>query len=64
MHLSTGLLLELMDAGLIARQPTAMPVRIVFGAITEAALGIADASDPKASREQANWLLANVVRGL
>jgi AcrR family transcriptional regulator len=64
MGLVTTLLKELMEAGLIRKQPVHMPANILFGAITEAAIGIAEAGDPAVARKQATRILEQLLKAL
>lgn len=62
MGLSAMLLQELMDAGKIQQQPLAMLSYLIFGAITEAALGIAESANPDEARAQAKLIVEKILR--
>lgn len=62
MSLSAMLLEELMESGNIQKQPVNMLANILFGAITEAAIGIADADDPVEARKQAKLILVQLLK--
>ena len=64
MGLSTMLLQELMAAGLIRQQAVAMPACVLFGAVTEAAIGIAESDDPVEARKQASAVLVRFIQAL
>src|SRR5690606_10100577 len=64
MSLATMLLQALMDAGQKKKQPIDILVYILFGAITEAALGIADADDQDVARGQAKQIIERMLRSL
>lgn len=62
--LSTLLLEQLMEAGLIKRQPLDMPAYMLFGAVTEAGIGIAESDDPARAREQAKQVIRSILQAL
>ncbi|MFD0589340.1 TetR/AcrR family transcriptional regulator [Paenibacillus sp. GCM10027627] len=64
MGLSVMLIKELMDNGHIKQQNVDLLAFILFGAITEAAIGIAHSSDKLEAREQANDILKRIVLAL
>lgn len=64
MSLSAMLLQEIMDAGQMKKQPIDILVYLLFGAITEAALGIADSDDQEATRSQAKQIIQRMLRSL
>lgn len=61
---STLLLQELMEAGLIRKQPLDLLTGILFGVITEAAIGIAESPDPAEARQQAELILIRILKSL
>jgi AcrR family transcriptional regulator len=62
--LSAILLQELMDANYIEQQSLQLLTSIIFGAITEAAIGIAHAEEPYRARDEARQVLEKMVRSL
>ncbi len=64
MSLTTMLLQDLMDAGRMKKQPIEILVYILFGAITEAALGIADSDEQEDTREQAKQIIERMLQSL
>jgi AcrR family transcriptional regulator len=62
--LSTLLLKELMEAKYIQKQSVELLAAIIFGAITEAAIGIAHASDRMEAHHQARDLLVRMIKAL
>ncbi|WP_238404424.1 TetR/AcrR family transcriptional regulator [Paenibacillus paridis] len=62
--LSTVLIKELMESKYIKDQPIDLLAYIIFGAITEAAIGIAHSDDPHAARKQAKDILEKLVKAL
>ncbi|WP_197934684.1 TetR/AcrR family transcriptional regulator [Paenibacillus sp. GSMTC-2017] len=63
MGLATALIKELMDANYIKKQPIDMLAYMIFGAITEAAIGIAFSDEPNEARKHAKDVLERMVRG-
>lgn len=61
MGLSIMLLQELMQSGKIKNQPVNMLAYILFGAITEAAIGITEAAEPVEARKQARFILEQML---
>lgn len=64
MGLTTMLLQELMESGTIKKQSIHMLSYILFGAITEAAIGIADADNTIEARKQAKDILEQLLYSL
>ncbi|MHA7964271.1 TetR/AcrR family transcriptional regulator [Paenibacillus sp. CAU 1782] len=62
MSVSALLLQELMESGHISTQPSGLLADILFGAVTEAAIGIAEADDPVAARTQVGSILETMLR--
>lgn len=62
--LVTSLLTELMDAGVIARQPVEPLARILIGALDEAALHVALAADTDAARAEVGPILYRLLAGI
>lgn len=62
MSVSALLLQELMESGHITKQPPDLLADILFGAVTEAAIGIAEADDPTAARTQVGSILERMLR--
>ncbi|WP_141506260.1 TetR/AcrR family transcriptional regulator [Paenibacillus luteus] len=62
--LSTVLLNELMESKYMKKQPIELLAHIIFGAITEAAIGIAHSEDPYAARKQAKDVLEKLIKAL
>ncbi len=62
--LVTALLTELMDGGVIARQPIDPLARVLIGALDEAALYVAMADDPAAARAEISPVLRRLVTTL
>lgn len=62
--LSTVLIKELMESKYIKNQPIDLLAYIIFGAITEAAIGIAHSDDPHTARKQAKDVLEKLVKAL
>jgi len=55
---------RLIDAGLMARQPTAPLSNLILAALNDAAMSIAHAEDPPAEREAVGAALLILVSGL
>ncbi|HEY1015630.1 MAG TPA: helix-turn-helix domain-containing protein [Herpetosiphonaceae bacterium] len=62
--LAAALLGELMELGLIERQPLELAAQLLLGAIMEAALAIAHAPNPAGTRAEARGLLERMIRAL
>jgi len=62
--LVSALLTELMDGGVIARQPIDPLARVLIGALDEAALYVAMADDPAAARAEISPVLRRLVTTL
>ena len=62
--LVTALLTELMDAGVIARQPIDPLAHVLIGALDEAALYVALADDPATARAEIGPVLRRLVTTL
>ncbi|MFC4305409.1 TetR/AcrR family transcriptional regulator [Cohnella boryungensis] len=60
--LSTLLLQELVNSGDIRNKSIPMLAYILFGAITEAAIGIAESDDPAEARKQAKQILELLLK--
>jgi AcrR family transcriptional regulator len=56
-------LARLMRAGVLRPQPVELMARIVLAALTEAAMAVAAASDPEASRRDAEALIVQLLAG-
>ncbi|GKU80098.1 TetR/AcrR family transcriptional regulator [Paenibacillus sp. L3-i20] len=64
MKLSTMLLMELMASSYIKEQSVELLNDILFGAITEAAIGIAHSNDPSEARIQAKSILERMLKAM
>ncbi len=62
--LTTALLVDLMEMGLIQRQPLEPVTQILLGAIMEAALAIAHAPNAAETRSDARRVLERMIRAL